>query len=108
LEIRFFRGIPVKGRLLEHDGKPVRRQLIYHLLVDNPSIEGFADALSFGRTYKRLRPQYPACFDGPPAVEHGWEFTDENGPFLVRGRIPRLAFRLVARTPDCQRTAGNN
>jgi hypothetical protein len=37
---------------------------------------------------------------GPPAVEHRWESTDENGSFVVNGLIPRLAFRLVAWTSD--------
>ena len=37
---------------------------------------------------------------GPPAVEHRWESTDEKGSLLVKGLIPKLAFRLVAQTPD--------
>lgn len=39
---------------------------------------------------------------GPPAVEHRWESTDEKGSFLVKGLIPKLAFRLVAQSPEGQ------
>jgi beta-lactamase regulating signal transducer with metallopeptidase domain len=89
----------IRGYLADANGKPLAHARFYLAYAEAdgvprvifpggwriPTADESSRVLSLGVAY-------------PPPVDHRWETTDEDGAFLVRGVIPRLAVQIFAST----------
>jgi beta-lactamase regulating signal transducer with metallopeptidase domain len=59
LVIQLARGIPVSGRLLDQNGKPMAGRISYFPVGNNAIVGAYLDSVSVGRTGGALEPQFP-------------------------------------------------